>query len=238
MFFDPVYMVVMIVGVILVAIPQWLVKSTFEKYSKVRASRGMTGAQVAKSVLQDAGIYNVSVEPIEGSLTDHYDPSRKVIRLSEDIYSSNSVAALGVAAHEAGHAIQDFKGYIPMKLRSGVVPAANLGSQLGPALVMGSLFLKLFLHISGLTLLIGGIGVCLYAAAVIFHLVTLPVELNASHRAMKALAGGGYLVQNEIGQTRKVLLAAALTYVAATLNAIIQLLYWAWLVFGRQNSRD
>ncbi|MDD3014669.1 MAG: zinc metallopeptidase [Candidatus Gastranaerophilales bacterium] len=236
MFFDSSYMLLIVVGLIITGIPQLLVKSTFTKYSKIKSEKRTTGAQVAKFLLNDAGIYNVTVEFIQGELTDHYDPTAKVLRLSESVYSSDSIAAIGVAAHEAGHAIQDNKGYVPMKLRSGIFPAVMFGQNLGPILIMVSLGLQAFMHLSGLTTLIALIGIALYGAVVVFQIVTLPVELNASNRAMHALVNGGYLTHEEAGGARNVLNAAAMTYIAAALYAILQILYYVWLLFGR--NRD
>ncbi len=238
MFYDPIYMMLAIVGMALVFIPQMLVKSTYSKYSEVKSSTGMTGVQVAEAILRDNGIYDVRVEPVQGELTDHYDPSDKVIRLSESVYGANSIAAQGVAAHEVGHAIQDNKGYLPMKMRAGFIPLVNLGQTLGPLLLMGGLMLRFFMHstFGGLTDLIALAGIALYGSVVVFHLVTLPVELNASFRAVKALANGGYLVEGEVGDAKKVLSAAAMTYVATALYALLELLYWIWVFFGR--SRD
>jgi len=236
MFFDSSYMLLIIVGLIITGIPQFLVKSTFKKYSKVRTEKGATGAQVAKFLLNDAGIYNVAVESVAGELTDHYDPTAKVLRLSDNVYGSDSIAAIGVAAHEAGHAIQDNKGYVPMKLRSGIFPAVMFGQNLGPILIMVSLGLQAVMHLSGLTTLIALIGIALYGAVVVFQIVTLPVELNASNRAMHALVNGGYLTHEESGGARNVLNAAAMTYIAAALYAVLQILYYVWLLFGR--NRD
>ncbi|MFH0702056.1 MAG: zinc metallopeptidase [bacterium] len=235
-YFDPVYMLISVVGMILVFAPQMLVKNTFAKFSKVRATRGLTGAQVAKSLLENAGVYDVRIESTTGTLSDHYDPSKKVVRLSEEIYHGDSVAAFGIAAHEVGHAIQDYQGNIPMRLRSGILPAVQAGQTIGPLLLMAGLGLRYFTHLGELSTLIALAGIALYGSVVLFHFITLPVELNASHKAMKALAGGGYFVGNEINGARKVLTAAALTYVAVALYALIELLYWVWVLFGR--NRD
>jgi Zn-dependent membrane protease YugP len=235
MFYDPGYMLIAIIGMILVFVPQMLVKGTFAKFSKVHSQKGITGAQAATNILNDAGIYDVNVEPTKGTLSDHYDPTKKVIRLSEEIYHGNSVAALGVAAHEAGHAIQDNQGYLPMKLRAGIFPAVQAGQFLGPLLLMAGLGLRFFMGMGGFTDLIALTGIIFYGAVVVFHFITLPVELNASNRAMKALATGGYLVQTEIGGAKKVLSAAAMTYIAVALYALIELLYWIWILFGRRD---
>ena len=232
-FFNPVFL---ILGLIFTVLPQMLVKGTFAKYSQVKTQKNMTGAQVAQSILNDAGVYDVKIEPIEGTLSDHYDPTVKVLRLSQDIYYGDSVAAFGVAAHEVGHAIQDNHGYLPMKLRAGILPAVQAGQNIAPILFMVAMGLMFFMHIrSELTDLIALAGIALYGAVVLFHFVTLPVELNASGRGLKALAGGGYLDRNEVGGARNVLAAAAMTYIAVALYALIQLLYWIWILFGNRN---
>jgi hypothetical protein len=234
---DPVYIFISFIGLILVLVPQMLVKSTYSKFAKVRTSRNMTGADVAKSILNNAGIYDINVEPVSGELTDHYDPSKKVIRLSDDIFYGSSISSFGIAAHEVGHAIQDNKGYIPMRLRAGIFPAAQIGPYIGSLLVMAGLGLRFGLGLTGFSDMIALTGIILYAAAVLFHIVTLPVEFDASMRAVKVLADGGYLVsREEVGGAKQVLTAAALTYVAAALYALIELFYWIWVYFG--NRRD
>lgn len=233
MFFNPIFLIFAFLFVIL---PQMLVKSVYSKFSKVVTTSSMTGGQVAKAILNDAGIYNVNVEPTQGMLSDHYDPTKKVIRLSEDIYHGSSIAAFGIAAHEVGHAIQDNKGYVPMQLRAGIFPAVMAGQTLGPLLLMAGLGLRYFAGMGGFTDLVAMAGIVLYGAVVVFQIVTLPVEFNASSRALQALAGGGYLSGNEISGAKKVLSAAALTYVAAALYALFELLYWVWVLFG--NRRD
>ena len=216
MFFDSTF-VLFIPALILGIWAQWRVSSAFRKYSKVRSARGLTGAQAARILLDQAGLQNVAIEGIPGRLTDHYDPRTKVLRLSADVGNSNSLAAVGVAAHEAGHALQDADGYQPMKFRSALLPAANLGSSLlMPMLIIG------FLIPSFRSLL--PLGILFYAAAVLFHVVTLPVEFNASSRAITYLTNSGILMGEEVAGARKVLSAAALTYVAATLVAILNLI--------------
>ena len=191
---------------------------------------GMTGAQAAARILNQAGIYDVRIEHISGTLTDHYDPKSKVLRLSDATYSSPSVAAVGVAAHECGHALQHNDGYGPLKLRSALVPAANIGSRLGiPIVILGVI-------LSYNSTLIQ-IGIWVFAIAVLFQLVTLPVEFNASGRALAILEGQGILGATEIGQCRKVLSAAALTYVAAAAASILQLLRLV-ILFGGRDDRD
>jgi len=213
-FWDPT-MILLIPALILGFWAQSKVKSAFAKYSKVKAASGMTGAQAARYLLDRAGLEEIAIEPVQGHLSDHYDPRKKVLRLSEGVYGSPSLAALGVAAHEAGHALQDKEGYWPMSIRHGLVPVANLGSSMLFPLLIGGFFF-------GIKPLIT-IGIVLYSFAVAFHLVTLPVEFNASSRALKVLEGSGALHPDEIGGARKVLSAAAMTYVAATLTAVLTL---------------
>jgi uncharacterized protein len=197
---------------------QFKVKSTFKRYSQVPTASGMTGAQAAEVVLRNSGVTGVAIRPVAGQLSDHYDPRSKTLNLSEDVGIAATVAALGVAAHEAGHAVQDARGYKPMQLRSTLVPAASIGSQLWifPA------FLGLILGSTGLV----NVGLVLFLAVVIFQLVTLPVEFDASHRAIVALEGGGLLGPEELSGARKVLQAAALTYIAALAASIGQLIYF------------
>lgn len=213
--FDWTYILIIIALLISLAV-QMNMKGTFQKYSRVRSERGMTGAQAAERILHNAGIYNVRVERIHGNLNDHYDPRTKVIKLSDPIYGSNSLAAVGVAAHECGHAIQDATGYAPLGIRSALVPAANLGSQLSwPLFLIGLIF-------SMKPLLTAGI--ILFCAALLFQIVTLPVEFNASGRALRTLEQTGIMAPQEIRDTRKVLGAAAMTYVAAVAASLLQLL--------------
>lgn len=237
-FMSPGYMFISLIGMVIIFIPQMLIKSTYKKFSKIKAATNMTGGDVAKSILQNAGINDVAVIPIGGELSDHYDPAKKTVNLSEDIFYGNSISSLGIAAHEVGHAMQDNQGYLPMKIRAGIFPAVQTGQMLGPLLLMVGLGLRFGLGMGEFTTLIALTGICLYGAVVLFQIVTLPVEFNASFRAVKALAGGGYLVdKKELGGAEAVLTAAALTYVAAALYALIELLYWVWIFFGR-NNRD
>ncbi len=226
--FDSTYILVLI-GAILTIWASARVNSTYAKYAKVRSMQGLTGAEAAQRILYYAGLSNVRVEHISGNLTDHYDPKSKVLRLSDSTYGSASVAAIGVAAHECGHAIQDAEGYSPLKLRSTLVPAANLGSKLGIPLILLGILLG-----SNYTLV--QIGIWAFSLAVLFQLVTLPVEFNASNRAIKILDSRGILGQEELGMCRKVLSAAAMTYVAAAASSILQLLRLV-LLFGG-NRRD
>lgn len=217
-YFDPTYLLV-VIGVIICLIASAKMNSTFSKYSKVRNHSGMTGREAAETVLRRAGIYDVRVEHVSGSLTDHYDPKNKVLRLSDATYSSTSVAAMGVAAHECGHAIQHAQGYAPLKFRSTLVPVANFGSQIAwPLIILGLIFS------SNMSSLFLTLGVLAFSMAVLFQLVTLPVEFDASNRAIRILAGSGMLYEDEVRHTRKVLTAAALTYVASAASSILQLL--------------
>lgn len=209
------------------------VGSTFQKYSKVRNRRGLTGADVAMQLLNLSGIYDVRVERIAGNLTDHYDPRTKVLRLSDSVYQSASVAAIGVAAHETGHAIQHDTGYSFLNLRSMLVPVTNISSRAAmPMILLGVLIGGARNSSFGYTLI--QLGILFFAAAVVFALVTLPVELNASHRAIALLEGNGFLAEDEIGGAKKVLSAAALTYVASAAVAIANLLRLI-LIFGRRS---
>ena len=208
-------MVLIIPGILLLVWAQFRVKGTFARYSKSVSRSGMTADQVARAILRQGGT-PVDVEPVRGNLTDHYDPRDRTLRLSESTYGSRSIAAIGVAAHEAGHALQHANGYVPLSLRSSIVPVANFGSTLGMPLVIAG-----FLFSSGFLV---EIGIVLFSFAVLFGLVTLPVEFNASSRAIRILSEGGYLDRDEIPGARKVLNAAAWTYVASALVAVLQLL--------------
>ena len=230
MYFDPTYFLVLI-GVVLSLLASGRVKSTFAKYSQVRNSRGLTGAQAAEQVLHTAGIYDVRIEHVGGNLTDHYDPRTKVLRLSDSVYGQTSVAAVGVAAHECGHAIQHAKGYAPLKLRSTLVPVANFGSKLAwPLIIFG-----LFISGESSPILINT-GIIAFLGAVVFQLVTLPVEFNASNRAIRMIADSGMMYGEEIKGAKKVLSAAALTYVASAATAILQLLRILILTGGRRRN--
>ena len=214
-YYDWTYILVLI-GVVLSLFASSQVKGTFAKYSKIRSYSGMTGREAAEQILRRNGIYDVQVTHIAGNLTDHYDPRNKTLALSDPVYNSTSVAAIGVAAHECGHAIQHQKGYGPLVLRSTLVPAANIGSSLSwPIFVAGLIF-------SMRPLLM--LGILMFGLAVIFQLVTLPVEFNASSRAIRILEGNGMLGESEITGAKKVLRAAAMTYVAAALMSILQLI--------------
>ena len=228
-YFDPTIILVLI-GAMLSLWASSRVNTTFARYSRVRSMTGMTGAQAAQRLLQSQGIYDVTVRSVRGNLTDHYDPRTKTVNLSESVYGSTSVAAIGVAAHECGHAIQHQKNYLPLKLRSAIVPAANLGSTLAwPLIIIGLLFTSE----TGNFLIT--LGIVCFSLAVLFQLVTLPVEFNASARAMRILGETGILGQEELSKTRKVLSAAALTYVASAAASILQLLRLIILTGGRRD---
>jgi hypothetical protein len=210
------------------------VKSTYSKYSRVYNQRGITGAQAATQVLQANGLSDVPVETIEGKLTDHYDPGKRVLRLSREVARTASVAAVGIALHEVGHALQHKTRYGLMGLRSSLVPAANIGSTFGWILIMGGVLLMGFSQAFGEMVAVAGIF--LFSAAVLFTLVTLPVEFNASSRARQMMKDSSLLVGQEYDGASAVLSAAALTYVAAMLQAVAQLLYFVFLVFGARRD--
>ena len=205
------------------------VNGAFNRFSKVATHRRISGAKVARELLDANGLYDVQIERVEGRLSDHYDPRHKVLRLSPDVYDSASVAAAGIAAHEMGHAMQHASGYAALNLRSALVPATQFGSSLAPLLFMGGLLLNIFIN-SALGLTIAWLGVALFA--IVFTLITLPVEFDASKRAKRLLVSQGVLFQDEIEGVNKVLDAAALTYVAAAVSAIGQLLYYILLLSG------
>ena len=228
-YYDPTYLLVLI-GAVLCIIAQIRVKSTYSKYSRIRSRSGLTGAQAAQKILQLSGIYDVRIEHVRGELSDHYDPSNKVLRLSDSVYASDSIAAIGVAAHECGHAVQHNKGYAPLSFRTALVPVANIGSWAGVPIIILGVFL-------GMNQILIQIGIWVFALAVLFQIVTLPVEFNASGRALEMLNNYGMLEQDETGKCRKVLSAAALTYVAAAAAAILQLLRLI-LLFGNGRRRD
>lgn len=229
-YWDPTYILV-VIGAVICMIASARVKGTFNKYSQLRSMSGMNGAQVAQRVLQAAGIYDVQVRHVSGSLTDHYDPRTKTVNLSDPVYNATSVAALGVAAHECGHAIQHAKNYAPLSIRSALVPIANFGSMLAwPVILIGLLFNT---RSSGLII---DIGILLFSAAVLFQLVTLPVEFDASRRALVMLRTQGILADDELKYTIRVLKSAALTYVASAAAAILQLLRIILITNGRRRD--
>ncbi|MBU1699672.1 MAG: zinc metallopeptidase [Candidatus Eisenbacteria bacterium] len=230
-YFDPLYFLFLAPALLLAVFAQMRVKSTFASMSRVATARGYTGANAAACILRAAGIHDVEIAQTKGWLSDHYDPAKKVLRLSPEVYTGRSVASVGIAAHEAGHALQHATGYAPLNLRSTLVPTASFGSWLA----MPMIFIGIFMHMTMLTHL----GILLFSALVLFQIITLPVEFNASSRAKEALITAGIVTgPEEAGGVSSVLNAAALTYVAATLTAILQLLYFmfrAGLIGGRND---
>ena len=230
MYFDYTYLLV-VIGAIICMVASTRVNSTFNKYSRYQSMSGMTGAQAAQAILQNAGIYDVEVRHVSGNLTDHYNPKTKTVNLSDSVYNSRSVAAVGVAAHECGHVLQHANGYFPITLRSTLVPVANFGSTLAwPLIIIGLLF-----H-NNMSVLLIDLGIVFFSFAVLFHLVTLPVEFNASSRALKQLETQRILQPQELVYTRKVLKSAAFTYVASAASAILQLLRIVLLFGGRRRD--
>jgi Zn-dependent membrane protease YugP len=230
MFFDPLWLLIMIPSLVLSAIATGWVQSAFSKYSKVRSANGLTGAEAARMVLDRNGLHDVPIEEVGGTLSDHYDPRKRVLRLSSPVYRTPSIAAIGVAAHEAGHALQHSTGYAPLMLRQAIAPAAAFGSKLAWLLIIGGMLLNMV----GLM----KIGVLAFAIAVFFTLVTLPVEFNASRRAKAMIRDYGIVTEAESAAAAKVLNAAAMTYVAAAITAILQLLYFlirSGLLGGRRD---
>ena len=224
MFLDPLYFVFALPPLLLGLYARWRVRKTFNEQSQVRVQRGLTGAEVARRLLDAEGLHDVTIETADGFLSDHYDPRGKVLRLSPDVHDSPTIAAAGVAAHEMGHALQDAKKYAPLKLRSAMVPSVQFGSWLGPLIFIGGFFLN-FPSLAWL-------GLILFGATVVFAVVTLPVELDASRRAKALLTDRGVLHQSEMDGVNSVLNAAALTYVAAALQAIATFAYYAFLLLG------
>ena len=227
-YYDPYYWMILVPAMLIALLAQLNVSATFNRYSRVASRRGLTGAQAAEAVLRAHGVYDVRIERVAGRLSDHYDPRSNVIRLSDGVYGSTSVASLGVAAHEAGHAVQYAQGYGPIKLRTAIIPVCNIGSQLSILLIV----LGLIFYFPALF----GVGVILFAVAVVGQVVTLPVEFNASRRAMASLRDTGLLEQEELRGARKVLTAAAMTYVAALRVSIAQLLRFLLAFGGRRRN--
>jgi Zn-dependent membrane protease YugP len=218
MFFDPVYLIFAIPGLLLALWASFMTKSTFKKYSEIRSVKGLTGAEAAYRVLQHAGVDGVQIEEVSGFLSDHYDPMAKKLRLSPDVFNSNSLSAIGVACHEAGHAIQHAHGYIPLHLRSMMVPATNVSTWLSYIVITLG-----FVFQSSQFVLLGAI---IFSAAVIFSIITLPVEWDASSRAKKLMVSAGIVAQNESGYAGRVLNAAFMTYVAAAVSSLLTLAYY------------
>ncbi|SPF42663.1 putative membrane protease YugP [Candidatus Desulfosporosinus infrequens] len=228
LFWDPT-MVLLIPAILLSLYAQFKISTAYKQYSQIRSQSGLTGAQAARALLNSNGLYDVRVERIGGRLADHYDPRTKVISLSEDVYQGTSLSSVAVAAHETGHALQHATGYFPMQLRASFVPVANLGSGAGPMLILVGLFLPSFGWLLQL-------GIFAFAFAVLFQIITLPVEYNASHRALLLLQKGNLLRSEEIRGARSVLNAAALTYVAAALAAVLQLARFILIARGRNDD--
>jgi hypothetical protein len=229
-YFNTQYLMFMLPAFLLMMLVQWYVQSAYKKWSRVPSRSRISGAQAAQQIIRFAGLYNVRVEGVRGRLTDHYDPREKVLRLSEGVYDGASVAALAIAAHELGHAMQDQEGYPLLRLRGALVPAVNIGSYLGWILIV----IGLLLNFTGLAWL----GVIVFSGGALFALATLPVELNASARARRMLVESGLVVsEDEMAGVSNVLNAAALTYVAALITAVLQLFYWVSIVLGMGGRR-
>jgi uncharacterized protein len=227
MLYDSTYLIFMVPAFILMAITSWYVKSSYKKWSKVRASSGLTGAQAAQRLISTGNLYDVKIQAIAGNLTDHYDPRNKTLGLSQGVINSPSVAAVAIAAHELGHAMQDAEDYMPLRFRSAIVPVVNIGSYLGWILIMAGLFLRMT-NLSWL-------GVLVFSGGALFALITLPVEFNASSRAKELLRQTGIIqTDEEMRGVNAVLNSAALTYVAGLITALMQLLYFASLVGRRR----
>lgn len=235
MIFDPLYILVILVGMGLSLWASTITKSRFRTYSQYTTRSRMTGAEVARSILSDNGISDVRVERVAGELSDHYDPRTKTLRLSQAVHDSNTMAAFGVAAHEVGHAIQHAQSYAPLQFRSAWVPVANLGGGISMVVIMLAFFMGGAASATGTSL--SWLGVILFSGTTIFTLITLPVEFDASKRALACLRKGGYVIDKELDGARKVLNAAAMTYVAAFVTSLLTLLYWAYrlgLMGGRR----
>lgn len=230
MFYDPRYFIYMLPAILLMMVAQWYVNSAYSKWSQVQAHSRLTGAEAAQRLINSGGLYGVQIEGVRGRMSDHYDPKKKVLRLSEGVYNSNSVAALAIAAHELGHAMQDSEGYPLLRLRAALVPAVNIGSYLGWIFII----IGLLLRSTDLAL----VGVIIFSGGALFALATLPVEFNASARAKRLLSDTGIIMgEEEKHGVNKVLNAAALTYVAALVTAVLQLLYYLTLVLGMGGRR-
>jgi Zn-dependent membrane protease YugP len=232
-FWNPLYFLFTLPALILGLIAQAMVKSAFNKYSQVRTLRGLTGAQAAASILRTFGLFDVTVEETQGMLSDHYDPRSRTLRLSPDVYRNSSIAAVGVAAHESGHALQHAKGYWPLQIRTQMVPTVQLGSWLGPIIFMVGFFLGGRVE-GSLGYYVAVFGLILFAVVALFAVVTLPVELDASRRAKQILVTENILDRSEMDGVNRMLNAAALTYVAAAVQAILTLLYYAFILFGNR----
>ncbi len=225
MFFDPIYWIMLLPAILLTMYAQGMVKSRYAKYSKISLQANISGYEMARHILETMGIHDVTIQVTQGVLSDHYNPVKKTLNLSEDVYRGSTIAAVGIAAHEVGHAIQHSRNYVPLRLRNSIVPLANIGSRGAIPLI----FIGLIFDAAGLIEL----GILFFSVAVVFYLITLPVEFNASKRAVQAIGNYHYLSTEELGGVKKVLNAAALTYVAAALTAVLQLLYFLTLARRR-----
>ena len=235
LYFDWTYLVLVLPCMILAMVASANVNSTFKRYSQQRSMRGLTGAEAAKRVLSANGVHDVRIERVSGNLTDHYDPKANVIRLSDSVYSNTSTAAIGVACHEAGHAVQYAENYGPIKLRAAIIPVTNFGSRLAMPLILAGL---LFSGLGELSVTIVYLGIACFGLSFVFQVVTLPVEFNASNRAIRAIESGNLLTDDELRGAKKTLRAAAMTYVAATAVALAQLLRLIVLFGGGRRRRD
>lgn len=231
MYFNFDYLIFMLPAIIITLFVQIKLKATYSKYSRVRNSRELTGAQAAQETLKNAGVYGVRIEQTSGNLTDHFSPKENVIRLSKDVYNGTTIAAVGIACHEAGHAIQYDREYAPIKLRNALIPVTNIGSKIGMLLIILGIILSGVIFYSDVIFFV---GIILYSLVVVVQLVTLPVEFNASRRAMESIRGTGILSDNECKGARKVLTAAALTYVAALISSLMTVLYYISLANRRR----
>ena len=229
-FFDPLYLLIMAPAFLIMLATQWYVNSAYKRWSKVPARSGMTGTEVAQRLIEAGGLYDVDIEMVGGNLSDHYDPRNKKLRLSQGVAQGASVASMAIAAHELGHAMQDSQDYLPLRIRAGLVPAVNIGSTLGWILLFAGLLL-------GFTTL-AWVGLAIFSGGAIFALATLPVELNASARARKLLTSAGIITSGEEERgVSNVLNAAALTYVAALISSLLQVLYFALRISGNSRRR-
>ncbi len=232
-YFDPLYLIISLPALLLALYAQWRVRAAFDKFSRVRTWRGLSGAQAARAMLDESGLYDVSVEETHGLLSDHYDPRHHALRLSPQVYRSNSVAAVGVAAHEAGHALQHAQGSLMLQARTAIVPVVQIGSYLGPLVFMAGFWLSYLSRAwAGIGYYISWLGVLLFGTVVVFSLITLPVEWDASRRAKAWLANRYAADRNELVGVSQMLDAAALTYVAALWQAISTMLYYIFLLVG------
>lgn len=231
MYFNFNYLVFMLPAFIITLVVQIKLKATYSRYSSVKNERGLTGAQAAQETLRNAGVYGVRIEQTSGKLTDHFSPNENVIRLSKDVYNGTTIAAVGIACHEAGHAIQYDQEYAPIKLRNSLIPVTNIGSKIGFILMIIGIVLAGLIQYSDAIFFV---GIILYSLVVVVQLVTLPVEFNASRRAMESIRGSGMLSDDECRGARKVLTAAALTYVAALISSVMTVLYYVTLANRRR----